>query len=36
MLRTGAVFAAGLDRTEDASPLFLQTWRSLIDRSRSS
>ena len=31
MLRTGAVFAAGLDRTENAFPLFLQTWHSLID-----
>jgi AcrR family transcriptional regulator len=31
MLRTGAVFAAGLDRTENAFPLFLETWRTLID-----
>lgn len=31
MLRTGAVFAAGLDRTENAFPLFLRTWRALID-----
>ena len=31
MLRTGAVFAAGLDRTDDAFPLFLQTWHALID-----
>ena len=31
MLRTGAVFAAGLDRTENAFPLFLETWRTLIE-----
>ena len=31
MLRTGAVVAAGLERAEDAFPLFLQTWHALID-----
>jgi AcrR family transcriptional regulator len=32
MLRTGAVFAAGLDRS-DTSPLFLQAWDALVDGS---
>lgn len=31
MLRTGAVVAAGLDRSENAFPLFLRTWNALID-----
>jgi AcrR family transcriptional regulator len=31
MLRTGAVVAAGLDRSEKAFPLFLRTWNALID-----
>jgi AcrR family transcriptional regulator len=31
MLRTGAVFAAGLDRLENSFALFLQTWNALID-----
>jgi hypothetical protein len=30
MLRTGAAFAAGLDRS-DTSPLFLQAWDALVD-----
>lgn len=34
MLRTGAVVAAGLDRTENSSALFLQTWNALIDGAR--
>jgi len=35
MLRTGAVVAAGLDRT-DAFPLFLRTWHALIDGAVAS
>jgi AcrR family transcriptional regulator len=31
MLRTGAFFAAGLDRTENSFALFLHTWNALID-----
>ncbi len=34
MLRTGAVVAAGLERTENSSALFLQTWNALIDGAR--
>lgn len=33
MLRTGAVFAAGLDRSATSFQLFLQTWNVLIDGS---
>ena len=36
MLRTGAVVAAGLERTEDTFPLFLQTWHALIDGAAAS
>jgi AcrR family transcriptional regulator len=31
MLRTGAVVAAGLDRSENTFPLFRRTWNALID-----
>lgn len=33
MLRTGAVFAAGLDRSANSFALFLQTWNALVDGS---
>ena len=34
MLRTGAVIAAGLDRSDRAFPRFLQTWNTLVDTTR--
>jgi hypothetical protein len=32
-LRTGAVFAAGLDRSDTSFALFLQAWDALVDGS---
>jgi hypothetical protein len=31
MLRTGAAFSAGLDRSPSAFPLFLEAWDAIID-----